>query len=62
MKEHFILERIAESEKIEADEKDYDDEIRLIAYQSGDTARRVRARLEKSAKWICSATRSSNGR
>jgi trigger factor len=50
LKEHFILERIAESEKIEAEEKDYDDEIRLIAYQSGDTARRVRARLEKSGQ------------
>jgi len=48
LKEHFILERIAEEEKIEASEDDYDTEIRLIADQSGESPRRVRARLEKS--------------
>lgn len=47
LKEHFILERIAEEEKIEADTADYDEEIRLIAAQSGTSVRRVRARLEK---------------
>ncbi len=47
LKEHFILERIAEEEEIEADEDDYDTEIALIAAQSGETPRRVRARLEK---------------
>lgn len=47
LKEHFILERIAEDQKIEADEADYEDEIRLIADQSNESARRVRARLEK---------------
>jgi trigger factor len=47
LKEHFILERIAEDEQIDADESDYDAEIRLIALQSGETPRRVRARLEK---------------
>lgn len=47
LKEHFILERIAEEEKIDADENDYDVEIRLIAEQTGESARRVRARLEK---------------
>ncbi|MEN6405018.1 MAG: trigger factor [Thermoguttaceae bacterium] len=47
LKEHFILERIAEDEKIEADENDYEAEVRLIAAQSGESARRVRARLEK---------------
>ncbi len=50
LKEHFILERIAEEENIEAEEGDYDDEIRLIAYQSGETARRIRARLEKGGQ------------
>jgi len=48
LKEHFILERIAEEEHIEENEQDYDDEIELIADQSGETPRRVRARLEKS--------------
>jgi trigger factor len=48
LKEHFILERIAEEENIEPAEDDYDLEIRLIASQSGESPRRVRARLEKS--------------
>ena len=47
LKEHFILERIAEEEKIETDSEDYDKEVALIAAQSGESARRVRARLEK---------------
>jgi trigger factor len=48
LKEHFILERIAEEEKIDAGQEDYDEEIRLIAAQSDESPRRVRARLEKS--------------
>jgi trigger factor len=47
LKEHFILERIAEEEKIEAEPGDYDTEIDLIADQSDETPRRVRARIEK---------------
>ncbi len=47
LREHFILERIAEEEKVEVEPADYDDEIRLIAAQSGESARRVRAQLEK---------------
>jgi trigger factor len=47
LKEHFILERIAEEEKIDAEEGDYDKEIFLIAAQSGESPRRVRAQLEK---------------
>jgi len=50
LKEHFILERIAEEEKIEEAPEDYDEEIRLIAAQSGETPRRVRARLEKAGR------------
>jgi len=50
LKEHFILERLAEEEHIEETEQDYDDEIELIAEQSGETPRRVRARLEKSGR------------
>ena len=48
LKEHFILERIAEEQEIEVDEEDYDREIQLIAAQSNESPRRVRARLEKS--------------
>ena len=48
LKEHFILERIAEEEKIEIDADDYENEIRLIAEQTDESPRRVRARLEKS--------------
>jgi trigger factor len=47
LKEHFILERIAEDEKIDAQPNDYEAEIALIAAQSGENPRRVRARLEK---------------
>jgi trigger factor len=47
LKEHFILERIAEEEKIEAAEGDFEQEIFLIAMQSGESPRRVRAQLEK---------------
>lgn len=47
LKEHFILERIAEENKFEAEPEDYEREIRLIAQQSGEPVRRVRARMEK---------------
>jgi trigger factor len=47
LKEHFILERIAEDQQFEADADDYQAEVALIAAQSGESARRVRARLEK---------------
>jgi trigger factor len=48
LKEHFILERIAEDQNIDIEEDDYEDEIRLIARQSSESPRRVRAKLEKS--------------
>ncbi len=48
LKQHFILERIAEDEGIEETEQDYDEEIQLIAEQSGESPRRIRARLEKA--------------
>ena len=47
LKEHFVLERIAENEKIEAEPADYEDEIALIAEQSGESVRRVRAQIDK---------------
>lgn len=50
LREHFILEQIAEELKIEADDSDYDAEVALIAQQSDEPVRRVRARLEKSGQ------------
>jgi trigger factor len=47
LKEHFILERIGEEEHIEVEPADYDAEVALIAKQSDESPRRVRARLEK---------------
>ncbi len=47
LKEHFILERIAEEEDIEAEEGDYEKEVHLMALQSGESPRRVRAQIEK---------------
>ena len=62
LKEHFILERIAEDQQIDADERDYEAEIAMIAKQTNDSPRRVRARLEKAARWTFCGTRSSSGR
>ena len=50
LREHFILEQIAEELKIEAEPADYDAEIELIAQQSDEPVRRVRARLEKTGQ------------
>ena len=47
LKEHFILERIAEEASIADTAGDYDEEIRAIAAQSGESPRRVRASLER---------------
>lgn len=49
LKEHFILERVAEDESIEVTEEDYSIEISLIASQQDESPRRVRARLEKGS-------------
>ena len=50
LREHFILERIAEEENIEETEADYTNEIARIAAQQNDSPRRVRARLERSGQ------------
>lgn len=47
LKEHFILERIAEEEGLDAEEGDFEQEILLMSLQSGESPRRVRAQLEK---------------
>src|SRR5207244_6686524 len=47
LKEHFVLQKIAEVEKIEVDEEEVNDEIERLADLEGESPRRVRARLEK---------------
>jgi trigger factor len=50
LKEHFILERIAEDQNIEEEPQDYEIEIARIAMQQNDSPRRVRARLERTGQ------------
>ena len=50
LKEHFILERIAEEESVEEEPQDYDVEIMRLAAQQNDSPRRIRARLERSGQ------------
>ncbi|MEM7477873.1 MAG: trigger factor, partial [Planctomycetota bacterium] len=50
LREHFVLEKIAEDLEIEASPEDYDKEVDLIAEQSDSSARKVRARLEKTGQ------------
>jgi trigger factor len=47
LKEHFVLQKIAEVEKIDVDEDEITDEIDRIADQNNESPRRLRARLEK---------------
>jgi len=47
LKEFFILEQISEAEEITVGEEDFDEEIESIAARSDESARRVRARIEK---------------
>ncbi len=47
LKEHFVLQKVAEVEKIEIEQDDIDNEIDRIAEQSGESFRKVKARLEK---------------
>ena len=50
LREHFLLEKIAEDLKIEPTESEYDEEIKLIAEQSDLSARQVRAKLERTGQ------------
>jgi trigger factor len=47
LKEHFVLQKIAEVEKIEVNDDEINDEIERLADMEGESPRRVRARLEK---------------
>jgi trigger factor len=47
LKEHFVLQKIAEVEKFELDDEEIEAEIEAIADQSGESPRRVRAQFER---------------
>jgi len=47
LKEHFVLQKVAEEEKIEVDEDEINDEIDTIADQTGESPRKVRAQFER---------------
>ncbi len=47
LKEHFVLQKIAEVEKIEIDDAEIDAEIERIAGQANESARKVRAQMER---------------
>jgi trigger factor len=47
LKEHFVLQKIAEVEKIEIDDDEIDAEIERMADQTGESPRKVRAQLER---------------
>ena len=47
LKEHFVLQKIAEKEKIDINEADVQAEIERLAYQQGISPRRFRAQLER---------------
>ncbi|HEY1066499.1 MAG TPA: trigger factor, partial [Pirellulales bacterium] len=48
LREHFVLERIAEENGIDATEADFEDQFRRLAEQSNESVRKVRAQLEKN--------------
>ena len=50
LKEHFILEKIAEVEEVEDTPQDYEAEILKLSIQQNDSPRRVRARLERQGQ------------
>jgi len=45
--EHFVLQKIAETEKIEIEDSDIDAEIQQIAARSGESFRKVKAQMER---------------
>jgi len=50
LKEHFILEKIADIQNIEASQEELTQEVMMIAMQSGDSPRRIMAHLEKTGQ------------
>lgn len=48
MKEHFVLDRIATEEDVVVTNQDIEMEIMMMSFQSGETPRRLKARLVKT--------------
>ncbi len=48
LKEHFVLDKIATQENIECEPGDINVELTMMAMQSGESPRRLRARMQKS--------------
>ena len=48
LKQHFVLDRIAEEKELEVTNEDIDMEIFSMAMQRGENPRRVRARMVKN--------------
>ena len=48
MKEHFVLDRIATEEEVVVTNQDIEMEIMMMSFQSGETPRRLKARLVKT--------------
>jgi len=48
LKQHFILDKIATAQDIEASEGEVDYELRVMSMQQGEPVRRIRAKLVKS--------------
>ena len=47
LKEHFVLQKVADNEKLEIEDSDITAEIERIAQMQGESPRKVRARYEK---------------
>lgn len=47
LKEHFVLQKVAETEKLEIEDADIDAEIDQIAERTGESPRKVKARMER---------------
>lgn len=47
LKEHFVLDRISDEEKLEVTPQEIDMEVYLMALRRGESPRKMRARLEK---------------
>jgi trigger factor len=47
LKEHFVLQKIAELEKIEIEDDDIDTEIERLADRANESFRKMKARMEK---------------
>src|SRR6185312_3959421 len=47
LKEHFVLDKISTQEKLEVTPEDVNTEISYMAFQRGESPRKVRARIEK---------------